>query len=114
VHHAHGNERELARFSGCTDIQSACRFLIDQGCSEIVVHRGDKGAASFTADQGWIEAPAVPVASVVSSTGSGDVFCAAHMLLHGVETPQRLRESAKIAADHLSGRLNLIPPSSAD
>ena len=105
----HGNERELRFFTGCEDIRSACGFLLDRGCSEIVVHQGQKGAASFTSRRGWIEVPATPVEKIVCSTGAGDVFCAAHMLLRGLETRERLSLSAQLAADHLSGRQTFLP-----
>ncbi len=109
INFAHGNERELAYFTGRNDLREACRFLLDQGCSSVVIHRGDKGAASFNAAEGWIEVPAATVESIVCSTACGDVFCAAHMLLHDLDTGDRLRASASIAADHLSGKRVLIP-----
>jgi sugar/nucleoside kinase (ribokinase family) len=109
IDYAHGNERELGRFTGCEDVRDACRRLVDRGCSAVVVHRGSRGAASFSAAEGWVEVPASPVASIESSTGCGDVFCAAHMLLHGLPTLQRLEASAKIAADHLGGKRMLLP-----
>ena len=109
VNYAHGNERELGFFTGCNNIHDASRYLLDRGCSEVVIHRGVKGAASFNAAEGWAEVPAREVSSIVSSTGSGDVFCAAHMLLSGLETGKRLRVACAIAADHLSGTHVLIP-----
>ena len=109
VHHAHGNERELGFFTACENVRGACRFLIDHGCAEVVVHRGAGGAASYTAEEGWVEVPAAPVDAEVCSTGCGDVFCAAHMLLAGMPTVERLCASARIAADHLSGKRTLIP-----
>jgi sugar/nucleoside kinase (ribokinase family) len=109
VRHAHGNERELAFFTECENVRDACRFLLDCGCQEVVVHRGARGAASFSAKEGWVEVPATPVDAVVCSTGCGDVFCAAHMLLAGLPTIERLTAGARIAGDHLSGRLTLIP-----
>jgi sugar/nucleoside kinase (ribokinase family) len=106
---AHANERELAFFTGCEDVRDGCRFLLEQGCSGVVVHRGAKGAASFHASESWIEVPAAPVSSIVCSTACGDVFCAAHILLRNLESRERLSASARIAADHLSGKRILIP-----
>lgn len=106
---AHGNQRELAFFTGRENIQDACRFLVDAGCTTVVIHRGAQGAASYSAAEGWIEVPAAPVPVIVNPTGCGDVFCAAHMLLHHLDTPQRLNACANIAADHLRGTRILIP-----
>jgi sugar/nucleoside kinase (ribokinase family) len=106
---AHGNERELGRFTGCAEIQVSCRWLVERGCGEVVVHRGERGAASFTAREGWLEVPAVPVARMVAATGCGDVFAAAHMLLPEGARKERLREAARVAAEHLSGARVLIP-----
>jgi sugar/nucleoside kinase (ribokinase family) len=107
--YVHGNERELGRFTGCQDARDTCRFLMDRGCSGVVMHRGSRGAAAFNAVEGWVEVPASPVDCIVSSTGCGDVFCAAHMLLSGLPTMERLDASTRIAADHLSGKRTLIP-----
>jgi len=96
-------------FTGRDTVCDACRRLCDAGCCEVVVHRGAKGAASYTTGAGWMEVPAAPVDEVVCSTGSGDVFCAAHMLLEGLATEQRLSAAARIASDHLGGRRVLIP-----
>ena len=109
VDYAHGNERELGFFTGCDNVLDACRFLAARGCTNIVVHRGAMGAASFSEAEGWIEVPAIPVKSAVSATGCGDVFCAAHMLLGDLPARDRLETSARIAAEHLSGARILIP-----
>lgn len=106
---AHGNQHELAYFTRQENIQDACRFLLDAGCTTVVIHRGAQGAASYNAAEGWIEVPAVPVPVIVCPTGCGDVFCAAHMLLRHLDTPQRLSACARIAADHLRGTRILIP-----
>jgi ribokinase len=106
---AHGNERELGHFTGRENVRDACRFLLDRGCGEVVVHRGARGAASFSEAGGWVEVPAVPVACVVAPTGCGDVFCAAHMLLATLPVRESLNAAAQIAAAHLDGSLTLIP-----
>ncbi|MCY3017920.1 MAG: carbohydrate kinase family protein [Planctomycetota bacterium] len=106
---AHGNQRELALFTGESDAPDACRFLVDRGCGGVIVHRGARGAAAFTAREGWLEVPATPVTKVVCETGPGDVFSAAFMLLDGLPLRERLQECARIAAAHLQGAPNLIP-----
>jgi 2-dehydro-3-deoxygluconokinase len=113
ISYVHGNERELSYCTGCSTVLDACRWLVAQGCGEVIVHRGAQGAASFSASRGWVEVPAAPVDRIVCSTGSGDVFCAAHMLLSHLETRERLTASAEIAAGHLAGRRVLLPRLSA-
>ena len=49
---AHGNERELAYFTGRNDLREACRFLLDHGCSNVVIHRGDKARRRSTPPKG--------------------------------------------------------------
>jgi sugar/nucleoside kinase (ribokinase family) len=105
----HGNERELALFTGKEPVLDACSSLVDQGCGGVIVHRGAKGAAAFAAKTGWLEVPAAPVATIVCETGPGDAFTAAFLLLDGLPLDERLRECARIAAAHLQGTPNLIP-----
>jgi sugar/nucleoside kinase (ribokinase family) len=105
----HGNERELALFAERDGTQAACRFITERGCGGVIVHRGPKGAAVFSAKDGWLEVPAVPVKNVICETGPGDVFSAAFMLLSELPLRERLAECARIAAAHLQGTPNLIP-----
>jgi len=105
----HGNERELALFTGKETVLDACSGLVDQGCGGVIVHRGAKGAAAFSAKTGWLEVPAVRSLSIVCETGPGDAFTAAFLLLDGLPLYERLRECARIAAAHLQGTPNLIP-----
>jgi ribokinase len=106
---AHGNERELGYFTGCEDVLDACRFLTGHGVREVIVHRGARGAASYSGAGGWVEVPAAPAGRVVSPTGCGDVFCAAHMLFAELPVVERLRAAARVAAEHLSAGRTLIP-----
>jgi sugar/nucleoside kinase (ribokinase family) len=109
VNYAHGNVRELAYFTGCDRTLEACRTITEQGCGNVVVHRGAAGAAQFNEAEGWTEVPAVPVSAVTNPTGCGDVFCAAHMLHRHLPVHDRLAVSAAIASSHLSGIRPLIP-----
>jgi len=105
----HGNERELTIFSGADDLPRTCRLLIEQGAGGVIVHRGERGAAAFLPDQGWIEQPACPVASIVCESGSGDVFSAAFMHFAALPMPARLARCCEIASRYLEGALKLIP-----
>jgi sugar/nucleoside kinase (ribokinase family) len=103
------NESELALFTGLARPRDACAWLRDHGCGEVIVHRGARGAAAFTAAGDWIEVPATPVTEVVCETGTGDVFTAAYMLLDAVPLPERLQACCRIAAEHLQGSRVLLP-----
>ncbi|MGA2765346.1 MAG: carbohydrate kinase family protein [Spirochaetia bacterium] len=106
--YVHGNEREILSFCGSPTIERAARSLVEWGAGAVIVHQGARGCAAFI-NGGWIEIPAVPVARIVSDTGSGDVFTAA-FLVHGrLALADRLAESGKAAANHLQGTLNYIP-----
>lgn len=109
VNYVYGNATELFEFTGCSTIPDACRCLFDDGCEEIVVHNGERGAISVQRCGAPIEVPAVPIPNVVCPTGSGDVFCAAHILLRRLPAPERLHRACAVAAAHLSGELALFP-----
>lgn len=106
---AHGNEAELQRFTDTSDTHAACRRIIELGARNVIVHRGEKGAAAFNARDGWLEVLPCRVAKVVCETGTGDVFSAAFLLLRDASLKERLADCAAIAAAHLGGKLQLIP-----
>jgi sugar/nucleoside kinase (ribokinase family) len=109
VTYAHGNEREICRFAGNQEIAQAVRWILDRGAGTVILHRGPKGCAAFTANGERLEVPARPVARVVSETGTGDVFSAAFLLLPQLPLQQRLEMCAEVAARHLEGSVNLLP-----
>lgn len=109
VDFVHGNTRELCEFTGCCTVPDACRSLLDDGCEEIVVHNGSNGAMSVHRGRAPIDIPAVPISKTICSTGSGDVFCAAHLLLRNLPASERLQKACAVAAAHLSGELALFP-----
>jgi sugar/nucleoside kinase (ribokinase family) len=109
VTYAHGNEREICRFTGKQEIEQAVRWILDRGAGAVILHRGPRGCAAFTANGGDIEVPARPVERVVSETGTGDVFSAAFLLLPHLPLNQRLEMCAEVAARHLEGSVNLLP-----
>lgn len=110
VTYAHGNEREICRFTGEQAIAGAVRWIFDRGTDAVIIHRGPRGCAAYTANGGRIEVPARRLDRVVSETGTGDVFTAAFLLLPYLSLTQRLEMCAEIAARHLEGSVNLLPP----
>jgi sugar/nucleoside kinase (ribokinase family) len=109
VSFVHGNERELAVFTGAASTQESVRLLREWGAGAVVVHRGAQGCAAATAG-GWLEVPPVSVTRIVNETGTGDVFTAAFLLAQGMPLEDRLRSGAAAAASHLQGTRELIPP----
>jgi sugar/nucleoside kinase (ribokinase family) len=109
VDYVHGNERELAIFTGQADVRAACRMLTDRGAGAVVCHRGAAGSAIFSAGTGWCQVPATPVQRIVCQTGTGDVFSAAFLLLDDLPPAERLMECGRIAARHLEGAADYIP-----
>ena len=108
VSYAHGNERELAFFSGAEDYCSGAQRLREWGAGTVIVHRGAQGCAALTSE-GWLEVPASPVTHIVSETGTGDVFSAAFLLRSDMALGERLRQCAAIASQHLQAAPNYIP-----
>ena len=113
VSYVHGNERELAFFTGIDDMKAGAHLLRTWGAGAVIIHRGAQGCAALT-PEGWCEVPACPVTRIVTETGTGDIFTAV-FLLHG-ELPleERLRQCAMHAAQHLQASANYIPPLGAE
>lgn len=109
VDYVHGNERELMIFAGASDVDAACRTVLNHGAGHVICHCGARGSAWFNATEGRVSVPATPVEQIVCATGCGDVFSAAFLLLHELPMSERLRECGRIAAGHLAGQLNLLP-----
>lgn len=105
----HGNDHELMVFTGCEDIESACRSLTSLGAAHVIVHLGSRGCAHYCERDGMVAWPAVPVESPVCQTGTGDVFTAAFLLSSSLPLDERLRKCGEVAAAHLSGKPSLIP-----
>ena len=106
---AHGNERELCKFAGTADAQTAAELLLDRSAGGVVIHRGARGSAAFTREGEQIEAAARPVARVVNEIGTGDVFTAAFLLMPHLSLRERLQWCNEIAARHMEGTLDLVP-----
>lgn len=109
VRYVHGNISELSEFTGCHMATDVFKSLLDDGCEEIIVHNGERGAISVRRGEAAVEVPAVPIRNVICSTGSGDVFCAAHILLRELPVVERLQQACAVAAAHLSGEVALFP-----
>ena len=69
----------------------------------LVVTRGEHGAIAF-ADGAGVEVPAAPVASVVDTTGAGDLFAAGFLAARarGHELARCLQAGATAAAEVIS------------
>ena len=106
----HGNERELCRFSGAEKLASSVESILGDGAEAVIVHRGPLGSAAFTKSGESIEAPARPVAAPKNQTGTGDAFTAAFLLMPHLPMAKRLAAANDVAASHLEGSANLMPP----
>ena len=108
VSFVHGNERELAFFTGARSVRESAARLMEWGAGAVIVHRGPRGCSAATAG-GWLDVPAEPVTDIVTETGTGDVFTAAFLLTPGLPLDERLRECAAAAARHLRGAPSYAP-----
>lgn len=108
VSFVHGNERELALFTGAPSVERSAALLRDWGAEAVIVHRGARGCAAAM-PSGWIEVPAAPVSRIVGEAGTGDVFTAAFLLSAHLPMEERLHECAAAAARHLQGSPRYIP-----
>ena len=75
-----GDEAEIARAAGITDVGAASRALADGVAGEVITTRGDKGASIFArGGDEPIEVPAVPVRGAAKhAIGLGDTFLAVY------------------------------------
>ncbi len=75
---------------------------IAAGTKSVICTHGMEGATGLTADDGWVEMPAVPVApdDVVDTNGAGDAFFAglAVARLHGADLETAMRAGATHSA----------------
>jgi len=109
----HGNERELCRFAGSENPDSAVASILGAGAGAVVVHRGGRGSAAFTQSGESVEVPACAVTAPRNQTGTGDVFTAAFLLMPHLPLAARLAAANAIAAGHLEGSADLMPPLAA-
>lgn len=70
------SDEEVELITGCTDLNSAVEYLLNQGIQIAIVTRGSKGAFVAT-KEGCVEVPGCEVKEVVDTTGAGDSFCGA-------------------------------------
>jgi sugar/nucleoside kinase (ribokinase family) len=97
------NEAEIKGLSGKEGSEGE-QVLLDEGCTNVIVHRGAQGSAWVTRDF-EIRSPAFDV-KPISPTGVGDVFNAGfiYALLRGKAAEECLRFANACAATHLSTR----------
>ena len=106
----HGNERELCRFAGKADAGTAAESVLHRGACGVVVHRGPNGSSGFMQSGERVDVSVCPIERAVNEIGTGDVFTAAFLLYPHLPLPERLRQCNEIAARHLKGQSDLLPP----
>ena len=89
-----GNEDELLSLYQLESFDEAVAALRAE-CATAVVTRGAEGCVVVTHDE-LIEVPAQPVATVVDTTGAGDLFAAG--FLHGFTTGADLAECGRLGS----------------
>ncbi len=66
------NEVEARQLTGAPDARAAARILAEKALGAVVTLGGD---GALAAEEGLCEHIPTPVATVVDTTGAGDVFC---------------------------------------
>jgi len=81
------NESELHRLTGLptsteTQVVTAAKILLDQGCRNVLVTLGDRGSLLIKDDGSILRQPALPIpgGKVVDATAAGDAFRAGFMV----------------------------------
>jgi sugar/nucleoside kinase (ribokinase family) len=106
----HGNVRELNEFTGCSELETTLRRIVECGARAIVIHMGREGAGYFDG-QLFIVEPAIPPAKQVNTTGTGDVLSVCMMLQHRRPGPinDKLRLANAIVSEYIEGARTLLP-----
>jgi sugar/nucleoside kinase (ribokinase family) len=96
------NEAEIVSLTGEEDFDSAVAAAADR-VPLLVVTRGEQGAVAVQDGQ-RVEVPAEPVATIVDTTGAGDLFAAGFLTGHarGRSNGEALRMGAIAAAEVIS------------
>lgn len=77
VDHLLVNDEQALGWTGATDLEAACRALVEAGAGCVAVTAGARGAVVVTAD-GATRVPAYDI-EVVDTTGCGDAFSAGYI-----------------------------------
>jgi sugar/nucleoside kinase (ribokinase family) len=96
------NEAEALQLTGASDLGEALAMLADK-VPTLVITRGAEGALALDQGEG-IEVPAVPVDTVVDTTGAGDLFAAGFLVARarGHDLAKCLETGAIAAAEIIS------------
>jgi sugar/nucleoside kinase (ribokinase family) len=87
------NEAEALKISGCADVRSAARLLLDRGVNSVVIKRGSDGCAIFNGTREiWAHGFSVPA---VDTTGAGDCFTGG--FLAGLFREGTLEDASRLA-----------------
>lgn len=99
-----GNEVEICAVAGLRDPFLAAERILEHGVEEVVLHRGERGAAWMREGQ-RASLPAFQV-PINNPTGCGDIFNAAYLFakLSGATTEESLGLGNACAALHLRDR----------
>lgn len=99
------NETELSRLTGMptkteSQIKSAAEALVHQGVDKVLVKMGVKGSLLVDIYGNSVRQPALPVLSVVDTTGAGDCFTGAFAvgILEGKSDAEAMKFAAAAAA----------------
>jgi sugar/nucleoside kinase (ribokinase family) len=103
-----GNEEEIARLFAARSFDAALEAAEETGLL-VAVTRGAKGSVVVTA-QGPVHVAAAPVATVVDTTGAGDLFAAGFLfgLTHGAD-PERCARIGSLCAAEVISHLGARP-----
>lgn len=88
------NEAEIFALTGTRDLSEAVGAVRGR-CETVVITRSEHGSMVVTAE-GTVEVPAAPVASLVDTTGAGDLYAAG--FLHGLTRGRGLAECAELGS----------------
>jgi sugar/nucleoside kinase (ribokinase family) len=89
-----GNESEALELTGESDVEAALRSLT-KSCPVVALTRGPAGAIASDGNEA-VSVPAEPVATVVDTTGAGDLFAAGFLL--GLARERPLEECLRLGA----------------
>ena len=103
-----GNEEEIVALFGARSLDAALTAAEETGLL-VAVTLGPRGSV-VVAERGPVPVPAVPVTSVVDTTGAGDLFAAGFLygLSHGAG-PERCAELGALCAGEVISHLGARP-----
>jgi sugar/nucleoside kinase (ribokinase family) len=90
-------------------LPTTLRCLENLGVGSVVVHCGAQGAGYYHKGE-WTTEPAVPVARLINTTGTGDVLSVCWMLLRTEsDTHAKLKLANSVVSEFIEGKREMIP-----